>query len=92
MATATVKTTYSLDIETVETLGRMARRWKVSRSEALRRAIRAVAERERELGRDPLEVLDALQRSLALTPDRARDWAGDVLVERKASTRGGKRR
>jgi len=44
MATPTVKTTYSLDLETVRTLEALARRWNVS--EALRRAIRATATRQ----------------------------------------------
>lgn len=92
MATATVKTTYSLDVETVRTLDRIARRWKVSRSEALRRAIRAVAARDEDIARDPLEALDALQRSMAMTTQSARGWADEVRAERKASARRGKRR
>jgi hypothetical protein len=92
MASATVKSTYSLDLETVRTLERIARRWKVSRSEALRRAIRAVAERDAEIGRDPLDALDALQRSLALTPATARGWTEAVRAERRATRRGGKNR
>jgi predicted transcriptional regulator len=92
MATATVKTTYSLDPETVRTLDRMARRWKVSRSEALRRAIRAAAERDDEIERDPLAALDALQRSMALTPERAREWGDQIRAERTAPRRGTRRR
>jgi len=92
MATATVKSTYSLDLETVRTLDRIARRWKVSRSEALRRAIRALAERDEQIGRDPLDALDALQKSLALTPATARNWTEEVRTERRASRRGGKSR
>ena len=43
MATTTVKSTYSLDVETVRELDAVARRWKVSKSEALRRALHAAA-------------------------------------------------
>ena len=43
VAAQTMKTTYALDVETVRTLERVARRWGVSRSEALRRAIRVAA-------------------------------------------------
>jgi hypothetical protein len=39
MATTTVKSTYSLDVDTVRELDAVARRWRVSKSEALRRAI-----------------------------------------------------
>lgn len=44
MATTAIKTTYSLDVETVAALDRMARERNVSKSEALRRAIRVAAE------------------------------------------------
>ena len=38
MAIPKIKATYSLDVETVRMLVHMARRWGVSKSEALRRA------------------------------------------------------
>jgi hypothetical protein len=41
MAGTTVKVTYFLDVETIRALDDMARRWRVSKSEALRRVIRA---------------------------------------------------
>jgi hypothetical protein len=41
MVIYTVKITYVFDVETVRTLEDLARRWNVSKSEALRRAIRA---------------------------------------------------
>ena len=49
-----IKGTYSLDAGTVRELDRLARRWKTSKSEALRRAIRAAAaaESRREGGGD----------------------------------------
>lgn len=40
MGDTTIMATYSLDIETVRALDGMAKRWRVSKSEALRRAIR----------------------------------------------------
>jgi hypothetical protein len=45
MATMTVRATYALDPETVGTLERLARRWGVSKSAALRRAIQAAGGR-----------------------------------------------
>jgi hypothetical protein len=88
MATQTVKTTYSLDLKTVRTLEALAQRWKVSKSEALRRAIRASAEREpREAGREALRALDELQRALGLTTETAEQWVQAVQDERRAWSR-----
>jgi hypothetical protein len=86
MATQTIKTTYALDVETVRTLERVARRWGVSRSEALRRAIR-VAARDTGPASDAIVALDALQRSLGLSATATRAWASRVRAERRASTR-----
>ena len=46
MAITTIKSTYSLDVETVRMLESLARRWNVSKSEVLRRAIRSAARDE----------------------------------------------
>jgi hypothetical protein len=43
MAKITVRSTYALDPETVDSLGRIARRWGVSKSEALRRIVNAAS-------------------------------------------------
>lgn len=43
MAIPKIKATYSLDPETIALLERVSRRWGVSKSEALRRAIQALA-------------------------------------------------
>jgi hypothetical protein len=87
MATPTVKSTYSLDLESIRQLEAMARRWRVSKSEALRRAIRAAAEQQPVLGRPALEALDQLQSSLELTQDAAARWEGSARRERRASAR-----
>jgi hypothetical protein len=87
MATTTVKSTYSLDVESVRQLEVMARRWKVSKSEALRRAIRAAAEQQPSAGRDALNALDRLQVSLKLTKDAATRWESSAKRERRASAR-----
>ena len=85
MATTTVRSTYALDPETVGLLERLARQWAVSKSEALRRAIRAAAERS---GPDERAARVAawrqLQKGVGLTPARARVWARQVLAERRA--------
>jgi hypothetical protein len=87
MATPSIKSTYVMDVGTVQALERIARRWKVSKSEALRRAIRAAAEQPRPEPVDALRALDELQRSLKLTPGTARRWASAVQRERTAASR-----
>ena len=87
MATHTVKTTYALDVDTMRTLEELARRWNVSKSEALRRAIRAASARTPSEGLTPVQALDRLQRSLGLTPRRAARWAAAARAERKERSR-----
>lgn len=92
MATPSIKATYALDVETIRTLERMARHWKVTKSEALRRAIRAAAATEPVGGAETLAVLDALQRAVGFTPTKARAWADIVRHERRAASARSERR
>ena len=88
MASETIKGTYSLDVETVRALEGLARRWNVSKSEALRRVIQASAAREpREAGREALRALDDLQRALDLTAGTAATWAARAQAERRRASR-----
>lgn len=87
MATMTIKSTYSFDVETVRQLEAMARRWGVSKSEALRRAIRAAANQQPAAGQEVLQALDRLQDSLALTADSSKRWETTARNERRASAR-----
>jgi len=84
MARTSVKATYALDVATVQALEKMAQRWAVSKSEALRRAIRAAATAEATGGRQHLDRLDRLQRALALSPAKAKAWVRDVRAERRS--------
>jgi len=85
MAIAKVKATYSLDVETVRALEATARRWQVSKSEVVRRAIRAVAEgKVPEEDDSPLAALDELQESLGLGSDEASAWQKRLSDERRA--------
>ena len=86
MATPTIKSTYVMDVGTVRALERIAQRWKVSKSETLRRAIHASAQQQRPEDGDPLQALDQLQLSLKLTPARARAWAHATRIERRAAS------
>ena len=85
MATQTIKSTYSLDVESVNTLEALAQRWKVSKSEVLRRAIRRAAmEGEPESG-VALSALDQLQASLRKRKVNVTQWARTLNAERQAA-------
>ena len=85
MATMTVKSTYSLDIESVRALENLARRQQVSKSEALRRAIRNEARRQPAQGEDAVAALDQLQASLRARNVDVEQWARDVESGRQAA-------
>ncbi len=91
MASATVKATYSLDPGTVSRLEEIARRWGTSKSEALRRAIRAAAGEGLSEPDDPLAALEALQRGVSLTPARAAAWSARARRERRDTSRRAER-
>ena len=87
MATTTIKSTYALDVESVRALEDLARRWRVSKSEALRRAIRSEASRQPPRGGDALEALDQLQASLRSRKIDLERWAREVEAGRRAAGR-----
>jgi predicted transcriptional regulator len=87
MASTTVKTTYSLDLETVRTLEELAKRWDVPKSEALRRAIRAASREASAKPSDAIRALDELQATLGLSLTEARRWQKAVATERRAWSR-----
>jgi len=82
----TIKSTYSLDVETVRALERLAKQWKVSKSEALRRAIRHASE-QHPVGDDALSALDELQGSLGLSEAEIRRWETSARDLRRESSR-----
>ena len=79
MATPTVKSTYVMDLETAETLNRLAGEWQVSKSEALRRAIRAAAA---GAAPDRVTLFRSLQKAAGVTRAKADRWAASVRAER----------
>jgi hypothetical protein len=87
MATPRIKTTYSLPVETVASLDRLASRWGVSRSEALVRAVASVDDGESPT--DALAALEAWQSAVALDAAGARAWQAAVADERDAREIGG---
>ena len=84
MATVTIKSTYALDVESVRMLEALADRWRVSKSEALRRAIRAARE-QAPADRAALDALDRLQASVRARKIDLRGWERDVEAERRAA-------
>ena len=86
MARTTVKATYSLDVETARALEDMASRWGVSKSEALRRAIRAAGHEPAPGASRALAALDALQRSVGLNERSAARWEKRARLERRVSS------
>ena len=85
MATMTVRGTYALDVESVRKLEQLAKKWGVSKSEALRRSIHSAASNQLAV-RDRLQAFRALQQSLGLTKSRAAKWEQRVRAERRSSS------
>ena len=85
MATMTVRSTYALDVDTVRKLEELAKKWGVSKSEALRRSVRSAA-----LGQvvpsDRLQAFESLQRSLNLSKKKASEWQAEARAIRRASS------
>ena len=86
MSTPTTKSTYSLDAGTIRKLESMARQWGVSKSEALRRAVKSASVNGHKKEGSALRALVRLQDSLRLKPAKARAWARNVRAERRASS------
>ena len=84
MPTSTVKATYSLDPETVRLLERMARKWNVSKSEALRRAIHLGSAAMPPETEAPLAAFDRMRASTMLREPQVRRWLQDIKAERKS--------
>ncbi len=87
MAVTTIKSTYSLDVESIHTLEKLAQRWNVSKSEVLRRAIRLAALDGSPCDGAVLGALDRLQASLRLRRVSFAQWEQDVKTERRATAR-----
>ncbi len=87
MAITSIKSTYSLDVETVRSLETLAQRWSVSKSEVLRRAIRLAANEDSPNRRATLGALDQLQASVGKRKVDLTRWGRDVKAERRAAAK-----
>lgn len=87
MAITSIKSTYSLDVQSIRTLEKLAQRWNVSKSEVLRRAIRIAAIDGSPGDGVALGALDQLQASLRSRRVNFVQWERDVKAERRATAR-----
>ncbi len=87
MPSTTIESTYSLDVESVRTLEALAQRWKVSKTEVLRRAIRMAAMEEDRGNGAALGALDRLQTFLRERKVDVARWARDLKAERRSAAR-----
>jgi Zn-dependent peptidase ImmA (M78 family) len=84
MAKMTIRSTFALDRETVENLERLAKKWGVSKSAALRRVIDAAAcVEEVDAAADALAALKEIQERLALTPEKTEAWLRELREMRE---------
>ena len=89
MATPMVKSTYVLDVESAGSLERLAREWRVSKSEALRRLIRSAAATPAP---DRLSAFRQLQEEVKVNRAQAASWAESVRAERRTARSSARRR
>lgn len=82
MALPTVKSTYVLDLESVEALERLAREWQVSKSEVLRRVLKNAAAGPAP---DRVALFRQLQKAAGVSAARADRWVAAVRAERRAN-------
>jgi hypothetical protein len=76
-----------MDLATAQLLERLARRWNVSKSEALRRAIHAAWGTPAVESDQQLRVLDELQQTLGSDPEKMRRWPRRTLRISAGSSR-----
>ena len=87
-----IKSTYSLDLETVRKLERLAARWKVSKSEVVRRVVAEVdkapvVKEENSADLTPLQAWRKVQRELNLTAEQVRAWEKESRRIRRTAFR-----
>ena len=87
MAIPLIKSTYSLDVESVRMLETLAKRWRVSKTEVLRRAIRIAATEGKSVNDAALGALDRLQVSVDERKVDVGRWERDLKAERRAAAR-----
>ena len=87
MAVMTIKSTYSLDVESIRMLEKLARHWNVSKSEVLRRAIRIAVTGGGGSDDATLSMLDRLQAAVRSRKVNLAQWERALKAERRATAR-----
>jgi len=86
MATMHIRATFALDEPTTLGLAQLARKWGVSKSEALRRAVARAQEQPGPGGEmTPQDALRALKRKPLLSGGQARTWRAENARARRES-------
>ena len=83
MARTAIKSTYSLDVETVRKLKRLASRWQVTKSEVLRRVIDEASTSHEPTKLTLPEALEKLQQSMSLTKAQVEKWS-EMFAEKES--------
>lgn len=83
---ALTRTSMALDSATLGVLDVLAQKWRVSKTEVMRRAVRKLKEEEdmKEQCPTPLEALDWLQKGGGLTVQETEAFRAEVKAEREA--------
>jgi predicted transcriptional regulator len=81
---AAVKSTYSLDHNTLKKLRQLARSWQVSKTEVVRRAISAAAERELPFSSEKrMAAIDAVRKSMRARGVDFEKWKREIRRGRR---------
>lgn len=80
-----IKATIALDEETLSCPEQMARRWGVSKSEVLRRVVRAAVREASPAAGNTVSALDELHSLLRLSRAKAQAWARRSRAERRSA-------
>jgi hypothetical protein len=82
------RTSMALDGWTIGTLKQLSEKWKISKAEVIRRAVRQLNEQAELEDRapTPLEALDWLQNGGGLMADEAAQFRAEISANREART------
>ena len=92
MATMHIRATFALDELTTRGLAQLAKKWGVSKSEALRRAVARAQEQPGVGGQmTPQDALRALKNKPVLSGGQARNWRAENARARRESEKSAAR-
>jgi hypothetical protein len=84
MAIMTLKSTYSLDMETTEAIRGLASDWKVSQAEVVRKSIQmALKAAKQNKARSPLAILESLEKKKKASTEEIANYK-KIIAENKS--------